>query len=250
MKTLTSLFLSTGILFSGGSLQGNSPQGGIIAVYGIHYQGVATASGEPYRMDQMTAAHDSLTFGSIVRVAHFETGKMVDVRVNDRKPRDSRLLNLSHAAGQALGIAPNRTVQGSMYLVRKAAPRTAVSTPAVTTQARTVAPIAPLDNQVQKPFWPFAGMKQQKAMRKAVKNPRADRGSEIVAGKTGLFGRSKPAQYGIPAEQYSPPVSADTPQQKQGIFSGLFAYRNQQQLAAPAAGKPVNAGPPSRKLSL
>jgi len=146
MKTLTSLFLSTGILFSGGSLQGNSHQCGIIAVYGIHYQRVATASGEPYRMDQMTAAHDSLPFGSIVRVAHFETGKMVDVRVNDRKPRDSRLLNLSHAAGQALGIAPNRTVQGSMYLVGKAAPRTAVSTPAVTTQARAVAPIAPLDN--------------------------------------------------------------------------------------------------------
>lgn len=87
-------------------------------------------------------------------------------------------------------------------------------------------------------------------MRKAVKNPRADRGSEIVAGKTGLFGRSKPTQYGIPAEQYSPPVSADTPQQKQGIFSGLFADRNQQQLAAPAAGKPVNAVPPSCKLSL
>jgi hypothetical protein len=128
--------------------------------------------------------------------------------MNYRKPRDSRLLNLSHAAGQALGIAPNRTIQGSMYLVDRSAPRTAVSTPAVRTQACAIAPVAPLDNQVQKPFWPFAEIKQQNAMRKAVKDPRAARGSDIVAGKTGLFGRSKPTHYGIPAGQYSPPVSA------------------------------------------
>jgi hypothetical protein len=80
MKALTSLFQSTGILFSGGVLQGNSPQSGFIALYGIQYKGVATARGEPCRMDQMTAAHESLPFGSIVRVAHFETEKMVDVR--------------------------------------------------------------------------------------------------------------------------------------------------------------------------
>lgn len=247
MKKIHPAYLAIGIGLACVTTFANSPQSGMLAVYGSQYQGKPTASGELYQMNLLTAAHESLPFGSILRVAHFETGKMVDVRVNDRKARDSRMLHLSHAAGQALGIPANRTVQGSMYLVGAAqAPAPAgqaarAPLPASPNPAQ-VTPIAPVDNQVQKPFRPFAEWKQREALRKAVNNPDADVSAVAeVPKKTGLFGRSSSTQYGIPADKYSPPVQLGETGQKQGLFSGLFAGRNQTAPVAPVGTVPAGS---------
>ena len=73
--------------------------------YGPGFQGRRTASGERFDMNQLTAAHRTLPFGTKVRVRNLQNGREVVVRINDRGPhiRD-RIIDLSKAAGAALGL--------------------------------------------------------------------------------------------------------------------------------------------------
>jgi rare lipoprotein A len=68
-------------------------------------QGRKTASGERYDMNELTAAHKSLPFGTRVIVRSLQTGREVAVRIIDRGPHlKNRIIDLSHAAVAALGI--------------------------------------------------------------------------------------------------------------------------------------------------
>lgn len=78
---------------------------GLATWYGDRHHGRTTASGEPFDMYDMTAAHRTLPFGSVVRVIDRKTLKSVVVRINDRGPRKRALvIDLSKAAAQELGI--------------------------------------------------------------------------------------------------------------------------------------------------
>jgi rare lipoprotein A len=67
--------------------------------------GERTASGEKFKPDDMTAAHRKLPLGTQVKVVEPETGRSVEVRVNDRGPYvRGRVLDLSRGAARALGI--------------------------------------------------------------------------------------------------------------------------------------------------
>ena len=61
-------------------------QVGTASWYGSYFHGRATASGEPYNMYDLTAAHRSLPLGSWVRVTNLRNGRAVIVRINDRGP--------------------------------------------------------------------------------------------------------------------------------------------------------------------
>ncbi len=81
----------------------DSAETGIASWYGHPYHGRASASGEIYDMEQMTAAHRTLPFGTMVRVHDLDNQKLVDVRINDRGPFvDGRIIDLSHAAARAI----------------------------------------------------------------------------------------------------------------------------------------------------
>jgi len=68
-------------------------------------QGRRTASGERYNMNELTAAHKTLPFGTQVIVRSLETGREVVVRITDRGPfLKDRIIDLSRAAARALGI--------------------------------------------------------------------------------------------------------------------------------------------------
>ena len=78
---------------------------GLASWYGHPYHGRSSASGEIYDMDQFTAAHRTLPFGTLVRVVNLDNEKSVEVRINDRGPFvDDRVIDLSHAAAQAIGM--------------------------------------------------------------------------------------------------------------------------------------------------
>ena len=78
-------------------------QVGTASWYGKTFDGKPTASGEPYDMYDMTAAHLTLPLGSYVRVTNLRNGKAVVVRVNDRGPVvPGRIIDLSYGAAQAL----------------------------------------------------------------------------------------------------------------------------------------------------
>lgn len=73
--------------------------------YGERFRGKPTASGEPFDPDDFTAAHRTLPFGTRVRVVVLESGRSVEVRINDRGPFvHGRIIDLSKAAAQRVGI--------------------------------------------------------------------------------------------------------------------------------------------------
>lgn len=78
---------------------------GLASWYGERFHGRRTASGEVFDMNELTAAHKTLPFGTLVRVRHIGTGKEVTVRINDRGPHvPGRIIDLSRAAASTLGI--------------------------------------------------------------------------------------------------------------------------------------------------
>jgi rare lipoprotein A len=78
-------------------------QVGTASWYGDNFEGKPTASGEPYEMYDMTAAHLTLPLGSYVKVTNLRNGRAVVVRVNDRGPVvPGRIIDLSYGAAQAL----------------------------------------------------------------------------------------------------------------------------------------------------
>lgn len=83
---------------------------GIASWYGEDFHGKPTASGEPYDMLAMTAAHKTLPLGTRVRVTKKDDGRSVFVRINDRGPFISgRVIDLSKAAAKELGLLSDGT---------------------------------------------------------------------------------------------------------------------------------------------
>ncbi|WP_233548210.1 septal ring lytic transglycosylase RlpA family protein [Aurantiacibacter zhengii] len=78
---------------------------GVASYYGRRFHGRPTASGEAFDMNDLTAAHKTLPFGSRVRVTNPRNGASVVVRVNDRGPfTRGRDIDLSRAAAEQIGI--------------------------------------------------------------------------------------------------------------------------------------------------
>lgn len=98
--------------------------------YGPGFEGLPTASGEPYDPSGYTAAHKTLPLGTELVVSY--GGQSVPVTINDRGPYvGSRELDLSQAAAQTLGLDQagvdyvDYTYSGSI----PAAPETAYAEP-------------------------------------------------------------------------------------------------------------------------
>jgi rare lipoprotein A (peptidoglycan hydrolase) len=78
---------------------------GEASYYGKGFHGKETASGETFNQNDLTAAHPALPLGSEAKVTNLETGKAVEVEINDRGPYvKGRDLDLSKAAAKKLGM--------------------------------------------------------------------------------------------------------------------------------------------------
>jgi len=78
---------------------------GLASWYGPEFDGRPTSSREIYDMNDMTAAHRTLPFGTYVMVTNLANGRSVVVRINDRGPFvRGRVIDLSYAAARVLGI--------------------------------------------------------------------------------------------------------------------------------------------------
>jgi rare lipoprotein A len=81
------------------------PLRGVASWYGEEFSGRTTANGEIFDPTQLTAAHRTLPFGTILDVTNPRTNQTVRVRVNDRGPYiGGRLLDLSYAAAQKINL--------------------------------------------------------------------------------------------------------------------------------------------------
>lgn len=89
----------------GATLEDREIERGRASWYGEPFHGRRTASGEVFNMNELTAAHKTLPFGSRVRVRNVITGQDVVVRINDRGPfTPGRVIDLSRAAAQQIGL--------------------------------------------------------------------------------------------------------------------------------------------------
>jgi rare lipoprotein A len=89
---------------------------GIASWYGSNFHHKTTANGEIFDMNGVSAAHRTLPMPSLVRVTNLNSGRAINVRINDRGPfAHGRILDLSRRAAQLLGFeragtAPVRVV--------------------------------------------------------------------------------------------------------------------------------------------
>jgi rare lipoprotein A len=78
-------------------------QVGTASWYGDYFEGKPTASGEPFNMYDLTAAHPTLPLGTYVRVTNLRNRRVVVVRINDRGPVvDGRIIDVSYSAARVL----------------------------------------------------------------------------------------------------------------------------------------------------
>ena len=76
---------------------------GTASWYGHDFEGKPTASGEPYNMYDLTAAHPTLPLGTYVKVTNLRNRRAVVVRINDRGPVvEGRIIDVSYSAAKVL----------------------------------------------------------------------------------------------------------------------------------------------------
>lgn len=82
----------------------NYDRTGTASWYGDEFHMKATANGETFDMNAVTAAHTTLPLPSMVEVTNLDNGRKLIVRVNDRGPFvGDRLIDLSREAARQLG---------------------------------------------------------------------------------------------------------------------------------------------------
>jgi rare lipoprotein A len=84
--------------------------------YANSFEGRRTASGIPFRQNQMVAAHRAYPFGTILRVTNMRNDRSVNVRVVDRGPFGASaargtVIDLSRRAAQQLNFIDAGRVQ-------------------------------------------------------------------------------------------------------------------------------------------
>ncbi len=112
-KTLVILFIITTSAVHAGPYQE-----GIASWYGGDFHGQLTANGEVFNTYEISAAHQDLPFGTIVRVTNTTNELTVDVRINDRGPfMKGRIIDLSFAAAQEIDMVKPGTAPVTLEIL-------------------------------------------------------------------------------------------------------------------------------------
>jgi rare lipoprotein A len=93
-------------------------QRGLASWYGEEFANLPTASGETFRPEAISAAHRTLPLGTVVEVTNEKSGRVLQVRINDRGPFVAgRILDLSKGAAAELGSLVDGVVPISLRVV-------------------------------------------------------------------------------------------------------------------------------------
>lgn len=98
--------------------QAGAEEIGKVSYYADKFHGKKTASGQLYDKEDLTAAHKTLPFGTLLRVTNLKTGNSAIVRVNDRGPfGHGRILDVSRAAAEGLDIIRSGEIEAKLEVV-------------------------------------------------------------------------------------------------------------------------------------
>jgi rare lipoprotein A len=95
---------------------------GMASYYGVNdgFNGRKTANGEIFNTHQLTAAHKTLPFGTVVKVTNLSNGESVKVRINDRGPYiKGRIIDLSAKAAEKLDMTSKGVAQVKLSYKKK-----------------------------------------------------------------------------------------------------------------------------------
>lgn len=103
------------------SSRGLFTESGLGSYYADRFEGQRTASGEVYRPDRFTAAHNTLPFGTLIEVTNMRNGRAVNVTVNDRGPHGrGRIVDVSKRAAAQIGLLEAGVAPVRLRVVRAA----------------------------------------------------------------------------------------------------------------------------------
>ncbi len=95
---------------------------GLASWYGPGFHGRRAANGEVYDMHDLTAAHRTLPFDTVVEVRNRDNGRHVTVRINDRGPFvKGRVIDLSYEAARQLEMIGPGVARVELRVVRMGA---------------------------------------------------------------------------------------------------------------------------------
>ncbi len=115
-------------------------QTGIAGIIPVDLNGAKTSNGETFDSNQMLATSKTLPLPTIARVTNLENGQSVIVRVNNRGPFvNTRLMDLSAAAAQKIGLTGQAKVQIQVMPEQSTAVKNATLGTTVAQQTTTVA---------------------------------------------------------------------------------------------------------------
>lgn len=99
-------------------------QTGQASYYADKFNGRKTASGSIYRASKRTAAHNTLPFGTVVRVTNQRNHRSVKVTVTDRGPHaKGRIIDLSRKAARKIDLLDAGVVPVQLKVVRQGSGR-------------------------------------------------------------------------------------------------------------------------------
>jgi len=91
---------------------------GYSVFYADYLDGQTTANGEYYRKDEMTCAHKTHPFGTLLKVTRLDNRQSVVVRVNDRGPySDGCVVDISRIAAQQIDLIKAGKTQVAIEVV-------------------------------------------------------------------------------------------------------------------------------------
>lgn len=100
---------------------GDHQLAGVAAYYNSRLNGRKTASGQRFDNAALTAAHNTLPFGTRVKVTNTKNNRSVVVRINDRGPTTAgRIFDLSRAAAGRLGYVRSGLTEVKAEVVAQA----------------------------------------------------------------------------------------------------------------------------------
>lgn len=101
----------------------NRLQTGTASWYGPGFHGRLTSSRERFDQNELTAAHRTLPFDTVLEVVNLENEKSVEVKINDRGPySENRIIDLSRAAAEEIGLLESGLAEVELLLVEPGGP--------------------------------------------------------------------------------------------------------------------------------
>ena len=121
---------------------------GLASYYAEPYHGRKTANGETFdTYQELTAAHRTLPFNTLVKVTNRNNGRDVDVRINDRGPFiDGRVIDLSLKAARDIDMVRSGVVPVKVVVLKEGT-RTTAGPPRSSTDAVYAVQVGAFESQ-------------------------------------------------------------------------------------------------------